>query len=209
MSIYGLPATPGDIVFNEVDIDFKGVDGTDTSKYGVYTGCGEIGVAVPVIPNLTYLNGMTVSILANGIVLDQQVVTNGQIILPAYYSKVIVGLPYTCQLEPVNVEAGLPDGTLQGRQVNITKTVLKVWKTAGGKCGPDFYHLQDIKDLQRSVIVNLTGNPLFTGDVKIIRGGGYQSSGSICIQQDDPLPMTIIAMVFELQPGGMNNLAGT
>lgn len=168
--------------------------------------CGRVGIAVNQIPSLSHLEGQTVKILANGIVLDEQIVTNGLVTLPATYSTVMVGLPYTCQLEPVNVEAGLPDGTLQGRQVNITKTVLKVWNTSGGKCGPDFDHLQDIKDLQRSVLINANGVPIYTGDVKLVRGGGYQGSGSICIQQDDPLPITITAMVFEVQPGGMNNL---
>lgn len=183
------------------------ITGFTLPQSGVFMeNCGETGLATNTVLNLSHLNGMTVSILADGIVLDQQVVSGGTVTLPAYYTTVQIGLPYRCQLEPVNVEAGLPDGTLQGRQVNITKTVLKVWNTSGGKCGPDFDHLQDIKDLQRSVLINANGVPIYTGDVKLVRGGGYQGSGAICIQQDDPLPMTITAMVFEVQPGGMNNL---
>lgn len=149
---------------------------------------------------------MTVSILADGLVLDQQVVHGGSITLPATYTTVQVGLPYDCDLEPVNVEAALPDGTLQGRQVNITKTMLKVWNSAGGKIGPDFDNLQDIKELQRSTLLNKYGVTIYTGDVPVVRGGGYQASGSVCIRQSDPLPMTVTAIVMEVQPGNMINM---
>lgn len=178
-----------------------------TVGYGTYIeNCGEVGLASSTVIGLTVLNSMTVAILADGVVLDQQIVNNGKISLPATYTTVQVGLPYTSQLQPVNVEVGLQDGTLQGKQVNITKTVLKVWNTAGGKVGPDFNNLQDIDDLKRGNIIKNTNNTIYTGDVKAIRGGGYQSSGSICIQQDDPLPITVTAMVFDVQPGGMINI---
>ena len=168
--------------------------------------CGQVGLAVANIPNLDYLNGMTVAILADGFVLDQQVVMNGQVTLPATYTTVQIGLPYISQLQPVNVEVQLPDGTMQGRQVNITKCMLKVWNSAGGKCGPNFDSLQEIYGLQRSVLINNNGVPIYTGDVPVVRGGGYQGSGSICIQQDDPLPITITGIVMEIQPGRMINL---
>ena len=147
--------------------------------------------------------------LADGGVIPPVEVVNGSISLGQPASAIVVGLPYTCQLQPVNVEAGLPDGTLQGRQVNITKLVLKVWNSAGGKIGADFNHLQPINDLQRSALINTYGVPIYTGDVKQVRGGGYQSSGSVCIQQDDPLPITITAIIAEVQPGNMNNLSAT
>ena len=168
--------------------------------------CGQVGLAVTSVPNLSYLNGMTVAILADGFVLDQQVVANGMVTLPATYTTVQVGLPYVSQLEPVNAEIALPDGTLQGRQVNITKLMLKVWNSASGKIGPNFDNLQPIYGLQRSVLINNNGVPVYTGDVPAIRGGGYQGSGSVCIEQDDPLPITITAIVMELQPGNMINL---
>ena len=168
--------------------------------------CGQVGLAVANVPNLAYLNGMTVSILADGFVLDQQVVMNGQVTLPATYTTVQIGLPYVSQLQPVNVEVQLPDGTMQGRQVNITKCMLKVWKSAGGYIGPNFESMQPIYGLQRSVLINNNGVPIYTGDVPVVRGGGYQGSGAICIEQRDPLPITITGIVMELQPGKMINL---
>lgn len=167
--------------------------------------CGQVGLAVLTVPNLSHLNGMTVSILADGLVLDQQVVSGGTVTLPATYNTIQIGLPYISQLEPVNVEIPLPDGTLQGRQVNITKGVLKVWNSAGGYIGPNFDNLQPIKGLQRSVLINNNGVPVYTGDVPFVRGGGYQASSTVCIQQTDPLPMTITGIVMEIQPGNMIN----
>lgn len=197
------PVTPADINFVGIDTSFMGVDGTN---YGVYTGCGEIGLAVPTITVPNIYNGMTVGVLANGIYIGTQIVSNGQVILPANYSKAIIGLPYVCQLEPVNVEVPLSDGTLQGRQVNITKCMLKVWNSSGGYIGPNFDNMQPIYGLQRSVLLNTYGVTIYTGDVPTVRGGGYQGSGSICIQQTDPLPMTITGIVMEVQPGNMINM---
>ena len=168
--------------------------------------CGQVGLAVTTVPNLSYLNGMTVAILADGFVLDQQVVSGGTVTLPATYTTVQIGLPYVCQLQPVNAEVQLPDGTMQGRQVNITKCMLKVWNSAGGYIGPNFESMQPIYGLQRSVLINTNGVPIYTGDVPVVRGGGYQGSGSVCIQQTDPLPITITGIVMELQPGKMINL---
>ena len=168
--------------------------------------CGQVGLAVATVPNLSYLNGMTVAILADGFVLDQQVVSGGTVTLPATYTTVQIGLPYVSQLQPVNVEVQLPDGTMQGRQVNITKCMLKVWNSAGGYIGPNFESMQPIYGLQRSVLINTNGVPIYTGDVPVVRGGGYQGSGAVCIQQTDPLPITITGIVMELQPGKMINL---
>lgn len=168
--------------------------------------CGQVGLASSNVLNLSYLNGQTVSILADGFVLPQQIVSNGMISLPANYTTVQVGLPYTSQFQPVNVEIELPDGTLQGRQVNITKLMIKVWNSSGGYIGPNFNNLQPIYGLQRSVLINNNGVPIYTGDVPAVRGGGYQGSGAICIQQTDPLPITITGIVMEVQPGNMINL---
>ena len=177
-----------------------------TAQGSFMENCGEVGLASTTVPNLSNLNGMTVSILADGIVLDQQVVQGGTVTLPATYTTVQIGLPYVCQLQPVNAEVQLPDGTMQGRQVNITKCMLKVWNSAGGYIGPNFESMQPIYGLQRSVLINTNGVPIYTGDVPVVRGGGYQGSGAVCIQQTDPLPITITGIVMELQPGKMINL---
>lgn len=154
------------------------------------------------ISALTWLNGQTVSILADGNILPQTTVQSGVISWDGTnYNKVIYGLPYVAQLQPVNPEIVLPTGTIQGRVTNIGKNVIKFWNSAGGYCGTDFNSMLPIPDLQ--ITSYDTPPPLLTDDVKVLPAGGYKDNNSICIQQTDPLPMTVCSIISELQVGGI------
>ncbi len=54
------------------------------------------------------------------------------------------GLPYTCDLETLNIEAGQP--TLQGRQKVVNEVILRVKDTRGLSAGPTADRLVDIKE---------------------------------------------------------------
>ena len=156
---------------------------------------------VSTITGANWLNGQLISILADGLLQPQQVVTNGTINLGANYNKVIYGLPYISDLQPVNPNIEVPGGTMQGHLVNIGKTVLKVWNTASGYIGTNFNNLQPIPDLNITKYNDPV--PLVTADVKCITGGGYLDNNSVCIRQSDPLPMTVCAVITDLQIGGI------
>ena len=155
------------------------------------------------VTNVAWLNGQLVSILADGQILQQQVVSNGTITLDTNYNKVIYGLPYTSDLQPVNPNIEVPGGgTMQGKVVNIGKAVLKVWNSASGLIGTDFDDLKPIPDL------NITSYsdplPLFTGQINTTVSGGAKNNNSVCIRQVDPLPISVCALIVEIQVGGIN-----
>lgn len=156
------------------------------------------------ITGATWLNGQTVSILADGFVLPQTVVQSGIIswVGGANYNKVIYGLPYTAQLQPTTPYINMPTGSMQAHVINIGKAVLGVWNTAGGKVGVDFSNMKPIPDLS---IINYDppGQPLYTGNVGVVLGSNAKPDNSICIEQSDPLPISVNTIVAELQISGL------
>ncbi len=170
--------------------------------------CGEVGQAVTTVANLTWLEGMTVSILADGIVLPRQVVTSGTITLPAHYTTVHIGLPFYPELETLNIEKQDQEGTLQGKKIKIGNVILRFVDTVGGWIGPDENNLYEA--FPRIELQDLAGWDAaiksFTGDIRKPLGAGYEDGGRVFYRQVDPLPVTLTAVIPEFQPGGSSGV---
>lgn len=169
------------------------------------------GSPATVISNLTHLNGYTVSILADGNVLPQQTVSGGTITLPAAYSKVHIGIPYNSDLETLNVEVNMPDGTLQGRRVKISEVSIRVTNSRGGYIGPDLNTLHSISGSPMSGSTVLTYDApgvltLCSGEIKENLGAGYEDGGRMFFRQSDPLPVTLVALLPIVQPAERTGL---
>lgn len=153
-----------------------------------------------VLTGLDHLNGYLVSILADGVVSPQQTVANGSITLPAPATKVHIGLPYTSDLETLNIEVALPDGTMQGRKVRVSKATIRLLNSKGGYIGPDENTLTKFKSVFDAY---QESSALFTGDLKHTLGGGYADGGRMFIRQTDPLPLTVLALMPIVSVAGM------
>jgi hypothetical protein len=149
------------------------------------------------ISGLDHLEGETVAILADGNVVTPQVVMNGQIILPTAVTKATVGLAYTAQLQTLYLDTGEP--TVQGKRKNIAAMTARVDQTRGLKMGPTFGDLTEFKERDP----NTLGQPidLFSGDDRMIIGGGWTTEGQMCLQQDNPLPVTVLGVIPEITLG--------
>jgi len=152
---------------------------------------------VTLVLGLDHLEGETVSILGDGNVFTPQVVNNGQVVLSQPCTKITVGLAYTAQLQTLYLDTGEP--TIQGKRKNISAMTVRVDQTRGLEMGPSFTDLTSYKDRD----LNTIGQPiaLFTGDQRIIIGGSWTTEGQVCIQQDNPLPSTILGVIPEIQVG--------
>lgn len=155
--------------------------------------------------SIGHLNGCTVAILADGEVLPQQVVTNGIITLTENYAKVTIGLPYYSELETLNIEFATRGGTLQGQAVKIGNVTFRVENTRGGWVGPNEDTLYEaFPDAIEQELLADGDDPesMYTGDIRIPLGAGYEDGGRIFYRQVDPLPVTINAVVPEITLGG-------
>lgn len=162
--------------------------------YYVDSGVTYDGVATTSISGLSWLEGHTVQILADGAAHPDRVVTSGTITLQRSASKVQIGLGYTSTLQTNRIEAGAGDGTAQGKTKRINKVVVRFYNTLGGFAGPDESSLDEIQFRRGSDPMN-QAPPLFTGDKLIEWPDGYTFDGFVMIQQTQPLPMTIVAIM--------------
>lgn len=177
--------------------ELSGVNGT---AYTAYTSGGTFRKALTSLSGFDHLDGKEVAILADGSVLPTQTVTGGTITLNPAASIVHAGLAYEADLETLNVEISMPDGTAQGRLIKIPEVTLRFLNSRGGWAGPDDAHLDEL--IQR------TGEPmgspieLYSGDYRMTLNANYDSNGRIFYRQIDPLPVTILAVIPVVSPGG-------
>jgi hypothetical protein len=150
------------------------------------------------ISGLDHLEGKIVSILADGAAHPNRTVESGSVTLQRTASVVHVGLPYVSLLQTMRPEAGAGDGTAQGKTKRINKMVIRFLATVGAKAGPDTDHLDEIQFRSGSALMDAPV-PLFTGDKIMEWPGGYDFDGYMIVEQDQPLPMTVVALMPQLQ----------
>jgi hypothetical protein len=164
-----------------------------------YVDCGLTysGAPATTISGLTHLEGQAVNVLADGLVVTGKTVTSGQITLSVAASKVTVGIPITAQLQTPPVAAQVDGALGQGRQVNINKALVRVYRSAGMKAGQTFTG----SDLQ--TMPGFTAGQLTSGMVELDAVGAlWNSDGQICVQQTDPLPLDITSITLDVAVGG-------
>jgi hypothetical protein len=154
---------------------------------------------VTVVSGLSYLNGMTVSILADGNVMAQQVVSGGQITLQTPASSVVVGLPFTCQLQTLAVDTGEggPGGSIAGKMKKIGAVTVRVKDTRGVQAGRTVATCVPVKAWNSNVWLG-GPLPLVTGDERIVLDPQYDTAGQLWLQVTDPVPCTVLGVVPEL-----------
>ena len=153
---------------------------------------------VDAISGMGHLEGKTISILADGNVEAQKVVSSGAITISHPASKIHLGLPIQGDVQTLNLELGQP--TQQGKKKSISAVTLRVEESRGGKIGFDKDHLTEFK--QRAYEPYGTATSLKTGDISVTMPSTWRSEGSIFFRQDDPLPMTLLAVIPEVSVGG-------
>jgi hypothetical protein len=155
-------------------------------------------VARDTFSGLGHLEGETVSILADGNVEAQKVVTGGVIALENPSVVVHAGLPIEADFETLDVN--VQGQSIQDKLKNVRSVTLVVEKTRGLFAGPDADHLLE-------VLPEMTGGydtPIMekTGVMKINIVSDWSEGGRVFIRQSDPLPATILAAIPEVVISG-------
>jgi len=158
------------------------------------------GTPADTISGLNHLEGETVSVLADGAVHPQCVVTSGAIQLDVEASVVQVGLPITADLETLPLAMQVDGAFGQGRYKNVNKAWLRVYRSSGIFVGPDTGKLVEAK--QRTT--EPWGSPpeLKSEEIEMMLTPSWRDSGQIYIRQSDPLPLTIVSLTLEVAVGG-------
>lgn len=158
------------------------------------------GAAATTISGLAHLEGKTVSILADGAVHPQRVVTGGAITLDQAASKVQIGLPITADLQTLPLAAQIDNAFGQGRYKNANKLWLRVYRSSGIFAGPDASNLTEAK--QRTTEPYGSPPALKSDEIQILLSPSWGDSGQVFVRQADPLPLTVVSMTAEVALGG-------
>lgn len=158
------------------------------------------GKAVRVLSGLTWLAGETVKVTIDGARHPDVIVSEtGEIELDYEGKFITVGLyaPAKYQSLYLDPEVG---GTnfAQGLMQNIPKAYIRFYRTMGGKFGPTFDKLEEIQYRTPQDKMD-TALPLFTGEKQINFPAQWGHSPQVCVVQDEPLPMTILAILPEVR----------
>ena len=145
------------------------------------------------VSGLSHLEGQSVSILGDGAAHPNKTVSSGAVTLDRYVTKAHVGLSYNSTLKTLRVEGGSQQGTAQGKIKRINEIVVRLLNTVGLKVGKDATNL-DIVPFRSSADKMDEPIALFTGDKEIEFDGEFDSDGQLVVQQDQPLPMTVLAV---------------
>lgn len=183
----------------------------DPNEMPIPAGEGVWSIAVPVssVSGLNHLEGLLVSVLADGSVSPSQIVTNGRVTLTEPASVITIGLPYVCQAQTLYLDHPSQDGsTIQNRRKNISAVGLRVYQSRGLTIGadqidqstqqnlaaPPWVNMVEIKERTAFVTAG-TAIPLYTGDYYQAVTSSWKLEGQIAIQQLYPLPANILSTV--------------
>lgn len=174
--------------------------GTLPYAFFVDSGLTYNGAPTSTVSGLYHLEGQTVSVLADGAVQTQKVVVNGSITLDAAASIVNVGLPYTANFEtlPLAVEGVM--AAAQGMNKNLNAVWLRLNASSGVFAGPNTTKLTEMK--QRTTEPYGSPPALFSDVVKITITPSWSYSATLCVQQANPLPVTVLSLTLEAAEGG-------
>ena len=168
-----------------------------SDAFFVDSGLSYSGAATTTLSGLNHLEGETVQVLVNGATHPDRIVTSGAITLQVAATKASAGLAYDSTLQTMRIEAGARDGTAQGKTKRINKMVIRFLATVGAVAGPDENNLDRIQFRTGSDSMDQSV-PLFTGDKLMEWPSGYDFDGYVVIKQNQPLPMTIVAIMAQL-----------
>ena len=176
----------------------------DEAEWGRFLDCYSVytGQPVNILQGLDFLEGLTVSVLADGAVHAPVTVVNGEIVLDNYYSHIIVGLPYDSEVWPISLELSLNDGTSEGRTQRISYLHVDFYKSS--TCVIGRYSSEDgqiVEERPFRWARDTTGEqvPLFTGKYRFDFMEGYDYESVYFIRQNKPLPLTIRGIIDEIE----------
>lgn len=212
--VCGTPEGAEDVLYAIVKRTINGrtvryVERKRTRNYGalanaffVDAGSTYVGAPVTNISNLWHLEGSLCSILADGAVCPQQVVTNGTLpsALPVAAATVSIGLPYVADLEtlPVAIEGEM--AAAQGMNKNVNAVYMRLNASSSVFVGPTLSRTTEMK--QRTTEPYGSPPNAISDVVKIVINPSWNYNATISVRQPNPLPVTVLSMTLDTALGG-------
>ena len=170
----------------------------DDDLYFVDSGLTYSGSATADFSGLDHLEGETVKVWADGVVLSDEVVVGGAITIDVESSTVAIGLPYTAKIETLPIRVDPQD-------ISLNKKIKRLWvdlyKSGTFKFGPG--PDADLTEVNMWATATLTAKQdLYTSTVKMKQFSfiyaGYQKQ-TLYLESSEPVPLGVRAIVAEIE----------
>ena len=156
-------------------------------------------LAVDVVAGLDHLEGRIVTALADGDVNPDMTVASGSVTLAQPAALVHVGLPYLARIETLDAE-NLQGETWMDKKRKIHAVSVQVKDTRGVWLG---YGENTMREhVQRQNEAYDTPIQPFSGLITERVDTTWEKTGKVVVEQRDPLPMTILAIIPQGTIGG-------
>jgi hypothetical protein len=135
-----------------------------------------------------------VQVLADGAVQPDKTVTGGAITLDPCGKRGAGRASVHLATGPDAHRVRLTDGTSQGKTKRIDSMKIRFLDSLGGKAGMYGRTLDTLAARTPSTPMG-QAEPIFSGDKNVDYAGDYDSDCMVEVRQDQPLPMTIVAIM--------------
>ena len=146
--------------------------------------------------NLGHLEGATVKMIRDDIVLSDATVSSGNVTIdqaPTVYLE--VGLDYSVDVKTLPPEPQLPSGVIVSRKKRIVEITPVLDRTQNVTVNGFNAPIQDFPITLGSAL------PLFTGRARASGFLGYSDTAQVSISQSDPVFFTVLGLEYKLSYG--------
>jgi hypothetical protein len=151
------------------------------------------------ITGLGHLEGETISVLADGNVVGDLVVSGAAVTLPRPANTAHAGIYNPSHIATLPVVVELPEvGSSRGRPVSISNVQLLLQDTRGIAVGTGSSELNPFLQVAQDVSLEI---PLFSGTVELENYAEWNTEGIVSVHQPHPLPMTVQGISMEVTIG--------
>lgn len=167
----------------DVRVD-SGVNATSDGGASVWGGLG-------------HLEGKMVDIVADGVVMQQQLVTAGQVTIPRNAFSTSIGLNFKTLIKTLTPEVSGNTGSAQGNSMRIGELTLRFLDTVGCKVkGKGITQTISFRNLGENVLDQPPAN--FIGVKRLENLGWERGEASLEIMQDQPLPFHLLNVIKKI-----------
>lgn len=175
------------------------VDDLEDSFF-VDSGLSYEGKAVSSLSGLEHLEGKTVSILADGAVMNQQVVKGGAVTIEQPAKKIHIGLPFVSELTTLPALGSFDSGFGTGRRMAVNRAWMRMHRSSGVFIGQLGGKITEYR--QRTT--EQPGSPpsLVDDEIEVVPFGSWKNGAQVVVRQEAPLPLTVVYITAEVSVGG-------
>jgi hypothetical protein len=197
-SVAAIPSVDGDQVWCVVLRNINGANVRYIERFtaGVRVDCGINASSAPgaaTWSGLSHLEGKTVDIVADGVVMQQQVVTGGQVTLPRNAFAVQIGLNFKTHIKTLVSEVAGNTGSSQGNSMRIGEITLRFLETIGCNINGQTVSFRNMG----SQLLD-QAPALFTGDHRMENLGWSRGQAVLDITQEQPLPFHLLCVIKKI-----------